>query len=295
MRQILRYALSSRRSRISRVTRVQTNPMKPSETRMLRPKYWMEAAGLGLFMISASGFCVLLEHPASPLRPLLPDPFVRRALMGMAMGLTAIALIYSPWGQRSGAHYNPAVTFTFFRLGKVALRDLLGYIGFQFVGGALGMMVAAYVFGAALADPAVNYVATLPGKNLAVALLGEIVIAAVLMTVVLTVSNTPRVARFTGLFAGTCVALFITFEAPYSGMSLNPARTVASALVAHEWTAIWLYLFAPPLGMLTAASLFPRFRRVPKTACAKLDHPAHVRCIFCEYQQHNAADSLRRS
>jgi len=255
----------------------------------------MEAAGLGLFMISASGFCVLLEHPASPLRPLLPDPFVRRALMGMAMGLTAIALIYSPWGQRSGAHYNPAVTFTFFRLGKVALRDLLGYIGFQFVGGALGMMVAAYVFGAALADPAVNYVATLPGKNLAVALLGEIVIAAVLMTVVLTVSNTPRVARFTGLFAGTCVALFITFEAPYSGMSLNPARTVASALVAHEWTAIWLYLVAPPLGMLTAAALYPHFRRVPKIACAKLDHPAHVRCIFCEYQQQNGADSPRRS
>jgi len=254
----------------------------------------MEAAGLGLFMLSASGFCVLLEHPASPVRHLLPDPFLRRALMGLAMGLTAIALIYSPWGQRSGAHYNPAVTLTFFRLGKVSPRDLAGYITFQFVGGALGMLTAALVFGAALSDPAVNYVATLPGRNLAIAFLGEVAIAAVLMTVVLTVSNTPRLARLTGLFAGTCVALFITFEAPYSGMSLNPARTFASAVVAHEWTAFWLYLIAPPLGMFTASALYPQLRRVPKIACAKLDHPADVRCIFCEYQQQNAADSLRR-
>jgi aquaporin Z len=83
-------------------------------------EYAIEAALLGLFMIAACGFTVLLEHPASPVRHTLPDPVIRRMLMGLAMGSTAVTLIYSPWGKRSGAHMNPAVTLTFARLGKVA-------------------------------------------------------------------------------------------------------------------------------------------------------------------------------
>jgi aquaporin Z len=247
------------------------------------PEYLIEAGGLGLFMISASGFATLLEHPASPLRHALPDSLVRRALMGVAMGLTAIALIYSPFGQRSGAHFNPAVTLTFFRLGKVAPRDLVGYVLAQFIGGALGIGIASLLLGAALAHASVHYVATLPGPNLATAFVAELVMTALLMTIVLVVSNTPRLARFTGLCAGACVALFITFEAPISGMSLNPARTFASALAARDWTALWLYFVAPPLGMLAAATIFTRLRNAPRVRCAKLQHPEHVRCIFCEY------------
>jgi aquaporin Z len=65
------------------------------------PEYLMEAAGLGLFMISACVFVLLLEHPASGVRQALEDPWLRRCLIGVAMGLTAIALIYSPLGKRS--------------------------------------------------------------------------------------------------------------------------------------------------------------------------------------------------
>ena len=60
--------------------------------------------------------------------------------MGAIMGLTAIGLIYSPWGQQSGAHLNPAVTLTFWRLGKVATWDALFYVLAQFAGGALGVL-----------------------------------------------------------------------------------------------------------------------------------------------------------
>src|SRR5881392_4459975 len=79
----------------------------------------MEAAGLGIFMVSASVFTILLYHPASPALQVLPEEFPGRVFMGLAMGLTAVGIIYSPWGRQSGAHLNPAVTLTFLRLGKL--------------------------------------------------------------------------------------------------------------------------------------------------------------------------------
>ena len=82
-------------------------------------EYAIEALLLGTFMISACGFTILLGHPASPVSPLIPDPFVRRALTGIAMGATAMTLVYSPLGRRSGAHMNPSMTLTFLRLGKI--------------------------------------------------------------------------------------------------------------------------------------------------------------------------------
>jgi glycerol uptake facilitator-like aquaporin len=109
------------------------------------PEYLMEAAGLGIFMLAACTFATLLEHPASPVRQAISDPILRRLLMGLAMGLTAINLIYSPWGKQSGAHLNPSVTLTFWRLGKVASWDALLYIAAQFVGGMTGVLLAAWV------------------------------------------------------------------------------------------------------------------------------------------------------
>src|SRR6516162_2141365 len=114
------------------------------------PEYLIEAAGLALFMISAGAFGTLLESPQSPVRGMLPDPLVRRALMGIAMGATAIGLIYSPWGRQSGAHFNPAVTLAFWRLGKVAPWDGVFYVIAQFVGAIAGVGVAATILEARL-------------------------------------------------------------------------------------------------------------------------------------------------
>ena len=91
------------------------------------PEYAIEAAGLGTFMTAACAFGTLLGHPGSPIVVALPDALPRRVLMGIAMGLTAVALIYSPWGRRSGAHFNPATTLTFWRLGKIQTRDAIAY------------------------------------------------------------------------------------------------------------------------------------------------------------------------
>lgn len=260
------------------------------------PEYLTEAAGLGLFMLSASAFAALLFHPASPAIMAIPGPFARTALMGLAMALTAIALTYNRWGQQSGAHFNPAVTLTFYRLGKVAPVDALAYVTAQFLGGTAGMLVASVALARWLDHPDVNFVATLPGKwGVGVAWLAEFAIAFLLMNVVLAVSNAPRLARFTGLFAAACVLLFITFEAPLSGMSLNPARTFASALVAPNWTALWVYFTAPPAGMLLAASAFTRVRGRGSVECAKLHHQNARRCIFCEFQAQKRKDGAVRN
>src|SRR5947209_462420 len=82
------------------------------------PEYVIEAGLLGAFMISACVFGALYEFPQSPVHRALHSSLLRRVLMGLSMGLMAVALTYSPWGKQSGAHYNPSVTLTFFRLGK---------------------------------------------------------------------------------------------------------------------------------------------------------------------------------
>jgi aquaporin Z len=114
------------------------------------------------------------------------------------MGLTAIALIYSPWGKQSGAHFNPVVTVTFLRLGKVKLGDALFYILFQFLGGLAGLLLAGGILKEAIADPSVNYIVTTPGLGgVWVAFLAELVISFGMMLMVLVVSNSPSRGQYT--------------------------------------------------------------------------------------------------
>ena len=249
------------------------------------PEYVAEALCLGLFMVSAASFATLLQHPASPLAFAHASTWTARIPMGAAMGLTLIAIVYSPLGGRSGAHMNPAVTLTFLRLGKVAGADVFGYVAAQFAGGVAGIVAATWLLRRLPADPSVNFVATVPGSaGLFVAFAAEAVISFGMMLMVLTVSNTRRFARMTGLCGGLLIATFITFEAPLSGMSMNAARTFGPALLAHTERSLWIYFTAPMLGMLLAAETFVRAGGLASVVCAKLHHPRHVRCIFkCGY------------
>jgi len=250
------------------------------------PEYLMEAAGLGLFMISACTVAVILDHPASLVRNAIPNSLIRRTLGGMAMGLTAIGLIYSPWGKRSGAHLNPSTTLIFFRLGKIEPADAFFYAFSQFAGAVAGVMFSASLWGGAVSDQHIRYAATLPGsRGAGIAFVAEVVISFLLMSVVLNASNSARWASLTGVFAGVLVALYISLEAPLSGMSMNPARTFASAFSGRIWNALWIYFTAPPLGMLLAAELYLRTHGNSAVFCAKLHHDNDQRCIFrCNYQ-----------
>ena len=254
-------------------------------TRPHLPEYLIEGALLGCFMISACTVTIALEHPDAALPRAIADPTLRRVLIGVAMGLTAMALIYSPWGQRSGAHMNPSLTLTYWRLGKVRGGDAAGYVAAQFVGGVAGVLLVCGVARMALGHPAVHYAATLPGPlGIGRAFAAELVISFAMMTMVLITSNIAATARWTGVFAGVLVCLYISIEAPLSGMSMNPARSFASAAVAGEWRDLWIYFVAPPLGMLSAGETYVRVRGLRRVYCAKLRHGRGASCIFrCNY------------
>jgi aquaporin Z len=245
------------------------------------PEHFCEAACLGLFMLSAATFATLLQHPSSPVSLGVDGGLDARVPMGLAMGLTAMAIVYSPLGGRSGAHMNPAITLTFLRLGKIGRADAAGYIAAQFAGGVLGIALATVLLAQMPADPSVNYVATVPGPPGAlVALVAELAISFGMMLTVLTLSNHATLHRFTGVAAGLLVATYITVEAPLSGMSMNVARTLGPALFAGTLDSLWIYVIAPLAGMLLAAEVYVRRHGVARVLCAKLHHPAHQRCIF---------------
>ncbi len=242
-------------------------------------EYLMEAWGLGTFMVSACVFGVVLFYPDSPFAGL--NAALRNVLMGAAMGTTAIGIFLSPWGKRSGAHINPSVTLTFWRLGKVKPWDALFYVLAQFAGASLGVLLAWLILGKLLAASAVNFVVTVPGdQGTSAAFAAEVIISFFMMMMVLVCSNAAKWSRLTPFLAGILVATFISLESPISGMSMNPARSFGSAIVANRWDSIWIYFVAPPLAMFAAAEVYVRAKGLKKVFCAKFYHHSKARCIF---------------
>jgi aquaporin Z len=243
------------------------------------PEYLMEAAEVGLYLFLTCIFAGLLLYPASPIRQFVGSTVGLRALMGLAVGATVIAIVISPWGKQSGGHFNPALTLAFYRLGKMHLPDALFYFVAQFSGAIGGVCIARYLL--PVGRPAIRYAVTAPGsRGSAVAFIGELTISFVLMSTILISSNRESLTCYTPYLVGLLYAIFITLEAPLSGMSMNPARSFGPALHVSYWHAIWLYFTAPTLGMLIAAEVFLRARDGAPPFCAKLHHANNKRCIF---------------
>lgn len=252
-------------------------------------EYICEAVGLGVFMVSACIFSVLLFHPDSAV--IGWNLQLRFVLIGLAMGLTAIAIFKSPFGKLSGAHINPSVTLTFWRLGKIKTEDAIFYVLFQFIGASLGVWLSWLILGDSLANKDVNFAVTIPNQSGAiVSFIAEFIISFGMMLTVLIASNHARLSRFTPYCAGFLVAAYISLEAPVSGMSMNPARSFGSAVIANVWSDWWIYFVAPPLAMLSAAEVFVRLKGTHSVLCAKFDHYSNLRCIFnCKWERRQPA------
>ncbi len=251
--------------------------------------YLYEGLELALFMISACFFDLLLYDPASPVLHWIANATLRRFLMGCSMGGTAVLIIHSPMGKRSGAHFNPAITLTYLRLKKIARWDALFYVAGQFAGGIFGVWVSVLLFGAPrLGLKQVNYIVTVPGTyGTGAAFAAEFFMAALLMAVVLTLTNRPKLARYTSYVMGILISFYVLFFAPVSGFSINPARTTGSAVFAHTYTALWIYFTAPLAGMLFSAEIYLRSNGEDRILCAKLQPDPAVPCPFhCHFPGH---------
>ena len=167
--------------------------------------------------------------------------------VSLVFGLVVLALIQA-FGESSGAHINPAVTLSFAAAGRFPARRIPGYLTAQ-IGGAL----AASFTLRALFPLHSTLGATLPSGSDTQALVLECLLSFFLMLVILSVSSG---ARERGLMAGVAIGAVVALEAlfagPICGASMNPARSLAPALVSGSVEHLWIYLVAPTLGMLLA-------------------------------------------
>jgi aquaporin Z len=221
-----------------------------------RKYYVQEALGLGIFMVSACFFSGVLfgknNHLFSQLS--IPD---RQIILGVMMGATALFIFYSPLTSPSGSHINPAVTLAFLRLGKIGQWDALFYVIFQFIGGTLAVYLMVLLMGENLTASPLHDVVTIPGKYGPIAAaFTELTMAFFMMSMILFTADHTTLSRYSRIFAGILVCIYVIVGGPVSGFGMNPARSFASALPADIWTAFWIYLFIPPTGMLAAAELY---------------------------------------
>jgi aquaporin Z len=184
------------------------------------PEYLIEAWALSCLMISIGLFASALGSPKSPMYAAVPNAAIRTVLLALAIGATLALIIQSPWGKRSGAHMNPAITLAFLRVGKAHPWDGLFFILAQTAGGILGVSAVALFVGTLFTDPPVRYAVTTPGPaGAGIALVAETMISFALMAAILVFTASIHLIRFTSLAAGCVVALFIIVEAPLSGAS----------------------------------------------------------------------------
>ncbi|BCU79838.1 aquaporin [Luteolibacter sp. LG18] len=170
--------------------------------------------------------------------------------IALVFGLVVLAMIHT-FGDVSGAHLNPAVSLGFAVAGRFPWRDLPGYVAAQFAGAfaASGLLKLLFPASATLG-------ATLPAGSGTQSFILEIVLTAILMLVILSVSTGAKEKGITaGIAIGSVIALEAMFAGPICGASMNPARSLAPALVSGHFEHLWLYPVATVLGALIAIPL----------------------------------------
>jgi aquaporin Z len=177
--------------------------------------------------------------------------------VAITFGLIVMAMIYA-LGDVSGAHLNPAVTIAFCAAGRMKWRDAGPYVAAQTLGAVVASLVVLALFG----DRA-QLGATLPAGPVMQSFWLEVILTGVLMFVILNVSTGPKeVGVMAGIAVGGVIGLEAMFAGPICGASMNPARSLAPALVGGHLQHLWAYLIAPPLGALLAIPCW-RLTRAP--------------------------------
>ena len=224
---------------------------------------------VGFFVVA------LMEAPGAPGRALIGSPGLRLVLIGLAFGVLAAIVALSPLGRRSGARLNPAVTLGFFARGHTHAHDLVGYVLAQIT----GALAAAAGFAAVWSSWAagVHDARTAPSSAIGpwTAAGIEAGLTLVLLSVIFVMVSSARTARWTPAVVTGVLSGLIWAGAPYTGASMNPARTLGPDVVAGGYPALWVYFLGPPAGALLAAGLFTVVARGRTTLTAKLFHDSN--------------------
>ncbi len=221
--------------------------------------YLMEAIGIAGFIIGAGLLTILLEHPdLFVMKSWLKDyPTLRRVPMGVIMG-AYVAVVVLLTGKKSGGHINPAATWTFYRLNKMSAANAWLYTLAQFIGACGAAMLLKLTMGDLFSNEKIDYGVTkpMPPYTFMTAFWAEFIISFLLMLVTLFTITSKRYKKYIALISGILIGLYLVIEIPFSGMSLNPARSFAGSLAANKWECLWIYFIAPPSAMLLAAEVF---------------------------------------
>ena len=216
-----------------------------------------------------------------PIEPLIPDSSIRLLITGLMFAGSGSLVAISPLGKLSGAHINPSVSLAFWLQGKMHHHDICGYIVGQFIGAIIGAGLLVIVWGEYAVS--VNNGVTVAGANYALwyVFLVEVSMTCLLVLAIFIFVSNDRLMRWTPLMTWLMVATMVWLESPISGTSLNPARSLGTALVSWFWQDQWLYLFAPPLGAVLAVATFRLLTFGERELLtAKLFHVPNYRCIF---------------
>lgn len=167
--------------------------------------------------------------------------------VAITFGLIVTVMIYS-FGNISGAHINPAVSIAFSYVDRFEKKRLLGYIISQLLGAFLASGILKLLF-----QDHQNLGSTIPYGDWHQTFILEIILTYFLMIVILFVSQNKSVSQFTGVAVGATVMLEAMFAGPITGASMNPARSIAPAIVSGNTSELWIYVFAPIIGALLAS------------------------------------------
>jgi aquaporin Z len=212
---------------------------------------------LGTALLVGIGLSVVILDfgRGSQVVSLIPGAGWRRLLTGFLFGATGGLIALSPLGRESGAHINPVVTLGFWLMGRLRARHVPGYILAQ-LGGAAAGALPLLAWGAL--GRSVDFGATQPGTGYGagLAILGEAAATFALIVGLFFFLRHRRLRPFTPTLFPLLYAVLVFLEAPISGTSTNPARSLGPALISGAWQGWWIYWLGPLIGMLLGVAVF---------------------------------------
>lgn len=250
--------------------------------------YLSEAIGLAGFVLIAGLLTIFLDHPELPvMKSVLKDyPLIRRVPLGIILGIY-IAIVVLAFGNKSGAHINPSVTWSFYRLGKINFSNAMLFTMAQFAGAVAAALLLKSLVGDFFGHPIINYGNTepKPPHGAITAFIAEFIMSFIIMLVILMASSSKRFKKYIALISGVLIALYLIIEIPLSGMSLNPARSFAGSLAANKWEHLWIYFVSPPLAMLAASEIFIEWKEKQPGYISPANHPDNIKFMETDYTE----------